>query len=56
MVDGQMVTFSINGRVGEPDSREFTYTVSVADTVVDGTYYFSGDLSTNNQVDNAIVD
>ena len=54
MVDGQMVEFSISGLVGLPHSTSFTYTVSVADTVVDGTYDFSGELSTTYQVGNAI--
>ena len=55
IVNGQMVTFSTSGPVGEPYSRSFTYTVSVADTVVDGTYDFSGDLSTTNLSDNEFV-
>ncbi len=56
IVSGQMVTFSINGRLGEADSRSFTYTVSVADTVVDGTYDFSGNLSTTIPGDPEFVD
>ena len=54
MVDGQMVEFSISGLLGRPHSTSFTYTVSVADTVVDGTYDFSGELFTTYQVGNAI--
>ena len=55
-VDGQMVTFSTSGLLGEAHSRSFTYTVSVDQSVADGPHGFSGTLSTTNQVGGEVVD